>query len=80
MFSCSWCCIILHLVPHALNILISTHTYAYMLDHAEPRSEVQAEQALVEAITNLALDQGKLRCIPPIFLDFWFSINIYNTV
>jgi hypothetical protein len=51
-----------------------------MLDHAEPRSEVQAEQALVEAITNLALDQGKLRCIPPIFLDFWFSINIYNTV
>jgi hypothetical protein len=37
----------------------------YVLDqvHAEPESEVPAEQAQVEAITNLALDQGKLWCI-----------------
>jgi hypothetical protein len=31
--------------------------------HVESESEVTAEQAQVEAITNLALDQGKLRCI-----------------
>jgi hypothetical protein len=33
----------------------------YALDqvHAEPESEAQAEQAQVEAITDLALDQGK---------------------
>ncbi len=49
----------LPLTPHALHILISTHTYAYTLDHAELRSEVQAEQAQVEASTNLDLDQGK---------------------
>jgi hypothetical protein len=30
--------------------------------HAEPESEVQEEQAQVEAITNLDLDQGKPRC------------------
>jgi hypothetical protein len=37
----------------------------HMLDHAEPESEVQAERAQVEASTNLELDQGKPRCIPP---------------
>jgi hypothetical protein len=73
MFSCSWLCIMLPLTPHALHILISTHTYAYTLDHAELRSEVQAEQAQVEAITNLSLDQGKPRCIPPIILGFYFN-------
>jgi hypothetical protein len=37
----------------------------YALDqvHAEPESEVQAEQAQVKAFINLALDQGKPRCI-----------------
>jgi hypothetical protein len=30
-----------------------------MLDHAELDFEVQAEQAQVEELTNLALDQGK---------------------
>jgi hypothetical protein len=58
------------LCTHALHILILTRTYAYTLDHAEPRLEVQAEQAQVKAITNLALDQGKPRCTPPISLDF----------
>jgi hypothetical protein len=39
--------------------------FMHVLDHvrAERESEVQAEQAQVEAATNLALDQGKPRCI-----------------
>jgi hypothetical protein len=37
----------------------------YALDqvHAEPKFEVQAEQAQVKAITNLALNQDKPRYI-----------------
>jgi hypothetical protein len=35
------------------------------VDHAEPEIEVPAEQAQVEAITNLDLDQGKPQCITP---------------
>jgi hypothetical protein len=31
--------------------------------HVEPESKTQAEQAQVKAISNLALDQGKPRCI-----------------
>jgi hypothetical protein len=37
--------------------------------HEELESEVQIEQAQVEE-TNIELDQGKRRCIPPIILDF----------
>jgi hypothetical protein len=54
------------LALHALqHIDINSYTTLYALDqdHAEPESEVQAEQALVEAITNLDLDQGKPQCI-----------------
>jgi hypothetical protein len=36
------------LAPHALYILISPHVYAYMLDHAEPKSEIQAEKVQKE--------------------------------
>jgi hypothetical protein len=32
------------LAPHAMHMLISPHVYAYMLDHVEPKSEIQAEQ------------------------------------
>jgi hypothetical protein len=37
----------------------------HSLDHVRevPESEVQAEQARDEVPTNLALDQGKTRCI-----------------
>jgi hypothetical protein len=59
MLSYSYSSIILHFAPHALNILISPHVYAYMLDHMEPKPEVQAEQAQAEGLTNLELDQGK---------------------
>jgi hypothetical protein len=37
---------------------------------SQPEVEVQAEQAQVKAITNLALDQGKPQCIPPTILGF----------
>jgi hypothetical protein len=58
------------------------HLYSYTLDCAlaEPESGIPEEQSLGEyggsqAIscvdTNLALDQGKPRCIPPIFLGFF---------
>jgi hypothetical protein len=33
--------------------------YAFDQVHMEPESEVEAEQAQVEVITNLTLDQGK---------------------
>jgi hypothetical protein len=46
-----------------LHILISTHTYTHTLDHVEPRSGVQVEQAQAEDFTNLALDQSKPQCI-----------------
>jgi hypothetical protein len=61
-----------NLAPHALYILILTHIYAYTLDHAEPKSVIQAEQVQKEyggpqapsaRILTLLLDQGKPRCI-----------------
>jgi hypothetical protein len=48
------------------NISLLAHMWLiYPLAHeyAELKLEVQVEQARVEAITNLALDQGKLWCI-----------------
>jgi hypothetical protein len=52
----------LHFAPYALHhVDISSYTTPFgALDqiHTEPESEVQAEQAQVEAITNLALEQG----------------------
>jgi hypothetical protein len=36
--------------------LFLAHTYSCTLDHVELEPEVQAEQARVEASTNLALD------------------------
>jgi hypothetical protein len=53
-------------VPRALHhVALSSYTTLYALDkdHAEPESEVQAQQAQAEELTNLSLDQGKSRCI-----------------
>jgi hypothetical protein len=41
--------------------------------YTELELEVQVEQAQVKVITNLALDQGKPRCIQPILLVFYFE-------
>jgi hypothetical protein len=53
---------------HYISILtrhITHWTFMHSLDHIrkESDSEVQAEQAHAEVPTNLALDQGKPRCI-----------------
>jgi hypothetical protein len=59
---------------HCIMLPLAHVQLFYALDqvHVEPESEAQAEQAQVEAITNLDLDQGK----PPI-LDFYFWINTF---
>jgi hypothetical protein len=69
---------------YALSIswlhLAKNDSFMYVLDHvhAESKSKNQAEQIPVEALTNLVLDQGKLTCIPSIFLDFSFkSLSLY---
>jgi hypothetical protein len=46
------------------------HLLHMRVDHKEPKPEVQAEQAQVEASTNLVWDQGKPRCIKPPSLNF----------
>jgi hypothetical protein len=50
---------------HCIMLTLAHIQPFYVLDqvHVEPESEVQAEQAQVEASTNLALDQSKPRCI-----------------
>jgi hypothetical protein len=44
-------------------ILFLAHICLYTLDHVEAKSKVQAEQAQVEELINLDLDQGKPWCI-----------------
>jgi hypothetical protein len=44
-----------------------------MLDHVEPELEEPIEQVLAEDPTNLPLNQGKPRCIPPKYLCFIFE-------
>jgi hypothetical protein len=44
-------------------VLLSTHVYSYVLDHAEPELDEPMVQAQVKEFTNLALDQGKHQCI-----------------
>jgi hypothetical protein len=47
---------------------------SYMLDHTKAELEEPTEQAQVEEFTNLALDQGKPRCINPCSL--YFILNL----
>jgi hypothetical protein len=58
------------------------HLLHMQVDHAEPEMEIQVEhvrwvfggsQASSGEDTNLALDQGKTRCIPPKSLSFIFD-------
>jgi hypothetical protein len=67
-------CLILHFMHCIMLTLAHIHPF-YALDqvHAESKSEVQVEQAQVEAITNQDLDQGKSRCIEPMLLVFYFE-------
>jgi hypothetical protein len=54
-----------HIVFHPMHctIYLLAHIRSFTLDHVEPEPEVHVEQAQVENFTNLALDQGKPRCI-----------------
>jgi hypothetical protein len=54
-----------HIALHLMHciILFLAHLCSYTLDHAELELEVQVEQAQAKGLTNLALDQGKPRCI-----------------
>jgi hypothetical protein len=46
-----------------LTLALIQPFYVLDQDHVGLKSEVQAEQAQVKAITNIALDQGKPQCI-----------------
>jgi hypothetical protein len=63
-------CALKHLMH--CTILPLAHIHLFTLGSAEPKSEVQAEQAQVEEFTNLSLDQGKLWCIKSLLLVFYF--------
>jgi hypothetical protein len=58
---------------------VNRSPFMHSLNHAreEPESEVQVEQALVEA-TNPELAQGKPRYIPQMILFFYFESLLYN--
>jgi hypothetical protein len=55
-------------------------THMHMLYNVQVESEVQMEQAQLEAFNNLALDQVKSRCIPPIIIVFYFESLLYNVL
>jgi hypothetical protein len=68
-----------------IALVIGGHLLHMRVDHAEPESEFQAErvqwafrgsQASCGDDTNLALDQGKPRCIPPKSLPFIFEFYL----
>jgi hypothetical protein len=46
-------------------MLLLAHICSYTLDHMEQKLEESTEETQVKAIINLALDQGKPRCITP---------------
>jgi hypothetical protein len=46
-------------------MLLLAHIWSYTLDHMEAELEKPTEPAQVEALTNLALDQGKSQRIQP---------------
>jgi hypothetical protein len=47
---------------HYITLLLA-HSCAFVIDHAESEFDEPMEQAQVEDLTNLALDQGKPRCV-----------------
>jgi hypothetical protein len=65
-----------------IALVNSGHLLHMQVDHAEPETEIQVEQvrwvfrgsqASSGEDTNLTLDQGKTRCIPPKSLSFIFE-------
>jgi hypothetical protein len=58
-------------------ILLSAHSCAIAIDHAEPELEVQAEQDQFEDFTNLDLNEDKSRCIKPPSLSFIYLYILF---
>jgi hypothetical protein len=75
---CFASCLILHFI-HCIMLTLANIQHFYALDqvYAEPEFEVQVERAQVEASTNLELDQGKSRCIPPLSLNFIYPYILF---
>jgi hypothetical protein len=81
------------LIMHHIALCISSialfncdHLLHIRVDHVEPESELQAKQvrrvfkgpqASSDENTNLALDQGKPRCIYPMPLSFILKVLLY---
>jgi hypothetical protein len=58
------------------NIMSLAHVWLiFPIDHvyAEPELEEPMEQAQVEDLTNVVLNEGKPQCIPPKSLSFMFE-------
>jgi hypothetical protein len=62
------------------TIFLLAHTCAVALDNTEPKLEVSMKQGQAEDLANLALDQGKLQCISPMLLIFYFKSLLYVIV
>jgi hypothetical protein len=45
------------------HLMLLAHSCAFAIDHMEPEFEELTKQAQAEDLTNLALNQGKPRCI-----------------
>jgi hypothetical protein len=52
----------MHFAPHALHVMLVSHTYIFALDPAEQEPEELPEPALAEE-TNPEQEQGNPRCI-----------------
>jgi hypothetical protein len=51
-----FCISLIFQLMHCIILLLAHIWFFYTLDHAEPKLEVQAEQAQAKAVSNLVLD------------------------
>jgi hypothetical protein len=59
------------------TMLLTAHICSYTLNHTEPKLKESMKQAQAKDLTNLALDQSKPQCIPPISLAFLLIQYLY---
>jgi hypothetical protein len=69
LFHASFCTV--HLMH--CTMLYLAHLYSYTLDNIELELEEPTEQAQAEETANTKPTEGKARCIPLIFLGFYFN-------
>jgi hypothetical protein len=70
-----------HLPFHLMHciILFLAHSCSCTLDHAEPKLEVQAEQAQGKDLTNLDLGSSQAPVYLTLCLSFIFLISCYDS-